>query len=101
MQSRGRCRDRSLRLCEHRLVVGSVTLVGRASNVRRQRHGAALIDRLVEDGPVKGKGERDFAAFGFVLDGGVELAEKTDLALVPEAHHVARRYSLGGLHEST
>ena len=25
------------------------------------------------------------------LDGGIQLAEETDLALVPEAHHVARR----------
>src|SRR5262245_21061241 len=101
MQSRGRCRDRSLRLCEHGLVVGSVALVGGASNVGRQRHDAALIDRLVEDWPVKGEGERDLAAFGFGLDGGVELAEETDLALVPEAHHVAWRYWLGGRHEST
>src|SRR5262249_60308180 len=93
MQSRGRCRDRSLCLCEHGLVVGSVALVGHASNVGRQRHGAALIDRLVEDGPVKGEDERDLAALGFVLAGGVELAEDTDLAPAPETHRGAPRYT--------
>src|SRR6516225_3408432 len=101
MQSRGRCRDRSLRLREDGLIVGSIALVGGATDVGRQRHGAALVDRLVEDGPVKGEGERDLAALTLGLDGGIELAEETDFALVPEAYHVARRQPLGGLHEST
>src|SRR6516162_6797009 len=100
MQSRGRCRDRSLRLREDGLIVGSIALVGGATDVGRQRHGAALVDRLVEDGPVKGEGERDLAALTLGLDGGIELAEETDFALVPEAYHVARRQPLGGLHES-
>src|SRR5262252_4318768 len=68
--------------------------VGAATDVGRQRHGAALVDRLVENGPVKGEGERDLAALVLGFDGGVELAEETDFALVPEAHHVARRQPL-------
>ena len=40
---------------------------------------------------MKGESERDLAALALGLDGGVELAEETDFALVPEAHHVSRR----------
>ena len=91
MQSRRRCRDRSLHLREHGLIVASITLVGGASDVGRQRHGAVFVHCLVEHRSVKGEGERDLAVLALGLDGGVELAEETDLALVPEAHHVARR----------
>ena len=48
---------------------------------------------------MKGKGERDLPAPGLVLDRGIELTEKTDLAFVPEAHHVARSQALGRPHE--
>ena len=48
---------------------------------------------------MKGEGERDFPAPAFGLHGGIELAEKADLAFVAEAHHVARREPLGGLYE--
>ena len=99
VQSRGGCLDRARRLSEYRLVVSPIALVGRAPDVGRQRHGAALIDRLVQNGPMKCKRERDFSVFAFSFDGGIELAEEADLALVPEAHHVAGRQPLGGFYE--
>ena len=91
MQSRRGCRDRALRLSEHGLVVSPIALVGGAPDVRWQRHGTALIDRLVQNGSMKCKRERDFPVFAFRFDRGIELAEEADLALVPEAHHVAGR----------
>src|SRR5262249_38722523 len=66
-----------------------------------QRHCTALLDRLIEHGAMEGEGERDLSALPFAFDGGIELAEKADLTLVPETHHVAYRQALGGFHEST
>src|SRR5258708_7398849 len=83
----------------YRMIPRAIAPVGRAPDVGRQRHGAAIIDRLVQNGPMKCKRERDFPVFAFSFDGGIELAEEADLALVPEAHHVAGRQPLGGFYE--
>src|SRR5262249_43059380 len=91
VQSRRGCRDRSLHLRKHGLIVASIALVWDPSDVGRQGHGATLVDRLVEHRSVKGEGERDLAILALGPNGGAELAEETALALVPEAHHVARR----------
>src|SRR6516165_1633077 len=101
MQPGCRCRDRALCMREDGLIVGSITLVRRPADIGRQRHRTALLDRLIEHGAMEGEGERYFSALPFAFDGGVELAEKTDLTLVPEAHHVACRQAFGRLHEST
>ena len=101
MQPRGRRRDRSFVVREHGLIVGVVLRVGRTprGDVGRQRHVAALLDRLVEHRAVEREGERDLAAVALLLDGGVELAEEADLALLAEPHDVAGREPLCRLHE--
>ena len=93
MQSGGRRRDRAFVVREQRLVVGAVLVVGGAArrDVGRQRHVAALRDRLVEHRPVEREGQRHLAALAFGFHGRVELAEEAHLALVAEAHDVARR----------
>src|SRR5262245_49365488 len=85
---------------EYGLVVGPIALVGRAPDVGRQRHGTALLDRLVEHRPMKCKGERDFAVFAFGFHGGVELTEEANLTLVSEPHDVPWCQPLGGFDES-
>src|SRR5262249_3574104 len=94
------CRDRALYMREDGLIVGSITLVRRPADIGRERHRTALLDRLIEHGAMEGEGERDLSALPFAFDGGIELAEKTDLTLVPEAHHVAYGKALGRPHES-
>ncbi len=68
-------------------------------DIGRQRHVAALGDRLVEHRAVKRERQRHLAAVALVLDRGVELAEQADLALVAEAQHVAARKPLRRPHE--
>src|SRR5262249_37103778 len=85
---------------EYGLVVGPIALVGRAPDVGRQRHGTALVDRLIEHRPIKRNGERDFAVFALGFHGGIELTEKANLTLVPEPYDVAWCQPLGGFDES-
>ena len=68
---------------EHGLVVVAVALVGRAPrrDIGRQRHVAALRERLIEHRAMEREGERHLAALAFFLDRGVELAEEAHLAL--------------------
>ena len=101
MQPRGRRRDRSFVMREHGLIVGVVLRIGWTPrrDIGRQRHVAAFLDRLVEHRPVEREGERDFAAVALLLDGGVELAEEADPALLAEPHDVARRETLCRLHK--
>src|SRR5579859_1022951 len=79
------------------LIVGSVALVRRPArcDIGRQRHVAPLLDRLVEHWTMEREGQRDLAPLPFVLDGGIELAEKAHAALVAETDHVARGELLG------
>ncbi len=74
------------------LVVGAVALVDgtAAADIRRQRHVAALGERVVERGTVKRKRKCHRAALAFVLDRGVELLKEAHPAFGSEAHHVAR-----------
>ena len=69
MQSRGRRRDRAFVEREHGLVVGVVARVGRTprGDVRRQRHVAPLLDRLVEHRPVERERQRHLAALALAL----------------------------------
>ena len=101
MQTRGRRRDRAFVVREQRLVVGAVVVVRRAArrDVGRQRHVAALGDRLVEHRTVEREREGDLAALALRLDARIELAEKADLALVAEAHGIADGEPLRRLHE--
>ena len=103
VQSRGRRRHRAFELREHGLIVAPVALIGCTprGDVGRQRHGAALVDGLVEYRPVECERQRYFAALAFGLDGGVELAEEADVSFAPEAEQVAGGKPLGGLHEGT
>ena len=71
-----------------------------AGDIGRQRHVAALGQRLVQHRAVEGERERDLAALAFGFDRGVELAEEAHFALVAEPHHVADREPLGRLHQS-
>ena len=101
MQARRGGRNRSLGLGEHGLIVAPVALIGRPSrgDVGRQRHGAPLLDGLIEDGSVKRERQRYLPALPLGFDGRIELAEKTKVAFGPEADDVAGRKSFGGLDE--
>ena len=101
VQSRCRRRHRAFELREHGLIVAPVALIGCTprGDVGRQRHGAALVDGLVEHRPVECERQRHFAPLAFGLDGGVELAEEADVSFAPEAEQVAGGKPLGGLHE--
>ena len=101
MQPRSRRGDRPLLPREHCLIVSAVLFVGRAAagDVGRQRHVAAFGKRLVEDRPVKRKGERDLAALSFRLHRGVELVEEAHPALAAEAHDIADGEALPRLHQ--
>ena len=101
VQARGRRRDRPFGLREHGLVIRAILIVGRAPgcDVGRQRHCAALVDRLIEHRSMEREGERHLPALAFVLDGGIELAQEADPAFLAEAHDIAGRQPLGGLHE--
>ena len=76
---------------EHGLVVGAVALVDRAAaaDIGRQRHVAALGQRVVERRAVKRERKGHLAALAFCLDRGVELFEEAHPAFGSEAHHVA------------
>ena len=105
MQSRGRRRDRALVAREHGLIIAAVVLVdfAAACDIGRQRHVAALGQRLVEHRAVKVKAKRHFAArlaLALLLDRGVELIEETDAAFAAEAHDVADRKPLRRLDQS-
>ena len=68
---------------EHGLVVGAVALVdgAAAGDIGRQRHVAALGQRLVEHRAVKREGKRHLAALAsLAFDRGVELVEEADPA---------------------
>ena len=101
MQARGRRGDGAVLAREHGLIVGEVALVdgAAAGDIGRQRHVAALRQRLVEHGAMKGEGERHLAALALGLDGGVELVEEAHPALAAETHHVADREALARLHQ--
>src|SRR5437763_4676651 len=96
MQSRGGSCDRALSACEHGLVVGRVSVIGRAlrGDVRRQRWLAEIGDRLVERRPVERERQRDLALVALGCDLGVEMAEQAYLALVAKADSVARQQLL-------
>ncbi len=87
MQACGRRGDRSFLAREHGLVVGAILLVDAAAagNIGRQRHVAALLDRLIEHRTVEREGKRDFATLAFCFDRGVELVEEADPAFAAEA----------------
>ena len=93
MQTRGRRRDRAFRKREHGLIVVAVTLIGLPPrcDIGRQRHAAALLERLVEHRAVEREGERHFAALALLLDFGIELAEQAHPAFGAEADDVAWR----------
>ena len=86
---------------EHGLVIAAVLLIGRAAagDIRRQRHVAALLQRLVENGVGESEGERDLASVAFVFDRGIELFEEADPALGAKAHDVADREPLCRFHQ--
>src|SRR5271163_4746942 len=79
MQSRRRRRHRPFLAREYGLVVGAVLRIDAtaAGDIGRQRHIAALGERLVERGAGKGEAKHHLAALTFRLDGGVELLEET------------------------
>ncbi len=91
MQARGRRGDRTVFAGEHGLIVGEILRVDRAAagNVGRQRHVAALGQRLVKHRTVECERERDLAALAFGFYRGVELTEEAHPTLVAEPHHVA------------
>ena len=101
MQAGGRCRHRAVRLGKHGLIVEPIPLVGRppGRDVRRERHDAAFVQRFVEHGPMECEGEDDLAPLAFFLDPRIELAEKTYLALIAEAHDIAGGNPLGRFDE--
>ncbi len=101
MQPRGRRCHRSIRVRKHGLVVSTVAFIRRAPgrDIWRQRHVAALFNRLVEHRPVEREGERHLAALALRLHGGIELPEEAHPALVAEPHDVAYRKPLRRLHE--
>ena len=76
MQSGGRRRDRPLLAREHRLIIGAVPRIGRAPSrdVGRQRHRAALGDRLVQHRPVERERECHLARLALGFNGRIELA---------------------------
>ena len=86
---------------EHGLIIRAITPVGStaAGDIGRQRHVAALGERLVEYGAMKGESKCHLAAIAFRLDCGVELIEKTNVAFAAEAHDVARLEALCRAHE--
>src|SRR4051794_32421476 len=103
MQASGRGCDRSLFVCEQRLVGAAVVVVRRAArrDIWGQRHVAPLCDRLVEHRPVEREREGDLATVAFRLDARIKLAEKAHLALVAEADSIADREPPRGLYESS
>ena len=101
MQAGGRRRDGAFFTGEHGLVVGAVALVdgAAAADIGRQRHVAALGQRVVERCAVKRKREGHLAALAFLLDRGVELFEEAHPAFGAEAHHVAGFQPLRRAHQ--
>src|SRR6516162_6473183 len=81
---------------EHGLVIAAVLLIDRtaASDIGRQRHVAALFERLIENGIGESEGERDLAGLALFFHCGVELFEETHAALGAKAHDVAAREPL-------
>ena len=98
MQAGGRRRHRALLAREHRLVVGAVRLVGAAAagDIGRQRHVAALGQRLIEHRAMEREGKRHLAALPLGLDRGVELVEEAHPAFAAEAHDVTDGEALTG-----
>src|SRR6516164_4078505 len=103
MQPRGWRRHRSLRAREHGLIVRAVALIRLAprGDIGRQRHFATFLHGLIEYRPVERERQPHLPALAFLLYGRIELAEEADLALVAEAHHVARHEPLRRAHEGT
>ena len=92
MQPRGRRRDRAFLAREHGLIIGAIVLVdlAAAGDIGRQRHVAALGQRLSSAASVKAKASvTSPPSLAFLLDRGVELFEETDAAFAAEAHDVA------------
>ena len=97
MQPGGRRGDRALLAREDGLIVAAVARVGGTArgDVRRQRHGAQRMDRLVERGAGKIEGKRHLALLAAGLDGRGEAAEQADIAPLAEDDAVARLEPLG------
>src|SRR2546426_281325 len=81
-----------------RNAVASVGATARG-DIGRQRHVAALVDRLVEHRSMEREGERHLAFPALGLDGRIELAEKAHLAFLAETNDVAGRKFLRRAHQ--
>src|SRR5215470_10854513 len=86
---------------EHGLVIATVLLIDRttAGDIGRQRHIAALFERLIENGIGESESERDLAGLALFFHRGVELFEETHAALGAKAHDIAARKPLCRLHQ--
>jgi len=99
MQACRGSRDRALFRREHGLVVGRILLVGCAfrGDIGWQWWLAEIGNRLIEHRAMKRERQRDLAVDALGFDLGIEMAEQAYLALIAEAHLVARRQFFGRL----
>ena len=91
MKPRGGRGDRPLLAREHRLVVAAIFRVGVTArgDVRRERHVAEAVDRLVESWAGEIEDERRFALFPARRDGRGEATGKTRLVAFAERDAIA------------
>ena len=103
MQPGSRRGDGAFLVRKQCLIVGAVLRVRRpaARDIGRQRHLAALRDRLVEHWAVKSERERDLAALAFFFNGCIQLVEETHFSFIPEPDYVAHGELAGRLGERT
>ena len=97
MQPRGRRCDRALVPREHCLIIAHIARVGGAArgDVRRQRHGALRMNRLVERRPGEIEGECHLPVLTAALHCGSECAEQAHIAPLAEVDAVAGLEPLG------